>query len=167
MWEMFIPIVASWSASFPRIPGPSRRSARPAKPASGSLSRWMSRSACPAAEPPLILALQREQADLRVAAANALARVGSAPSVLPLKEVAEHSWLDREFHRAARQAIAEIQARLQGASPGQLSLAGGEAGQLSLADAEAGQLSLVNDTGGQLSFSDAEEELKPSLGGAA
>ncbi len=44
---------------------------------------------------------------------------------------------------AARQAIAEIQSRLSGAEPGQLSLAGGEAGQLSLSENEAGRVSLA------------------------
>jgi HEAT repeat protein len=110
----------------------------------------------PAAEPPLISALQREEQDLRVAAANALGRVGSVEAVLPLKEAAEHSRLDLEFLRAARQAITEIQSRLQGASPGQLSLTGAEAGQLSLAEAEAGQLSIATNRGGQLSISDEE-----------
>ena len=114
----------------------------------------------PAAEPSLILALQSESADLRVAAADALGRVGSVESVLPLKQAAERSWIDRELRRAARQAIAGIQSRLQGASPGQLSLAGAEAGQLSLAEAEAGQLSLANDTDGQLSLPDPEEGVK-------
>jgi hypothetical protein len=46
---------------------------------------------------------------------------------------------------AGRQAIAEIQSRLAGAAPGQLSLAGGEAGALSLADGEPGRLSLAED----------------------
>ena len=108
----------------------------------------------PAAEPWLIPALQREEKDLRVAAANALGRVGSAVAVLPLKELAEGFWLDHDLRRATRQAIAEIQSRLQGASPGQLSLAGAEAGQLSLAQAEAGQLSLSTDSTGQLSLGD-------------
>ncbi len=106
----------------------------------------------PAAEPPLLLALQREPADIQVAAANALARAGTAAAVLPLKETAERSPNDQELQRATRQAIAEIKARLQGASPGQLSLAGVEAGQLSLAQADAGQLSLATDSGGQLSL---------------
>ncbi|HWN43608.1 MAG TPA: HEAT repeat domain-containing protein [Thermoanaerobaculia bacterium] len=108
----------------------------------------------PAAEPSLIQALQRDDADVRVAAANALGRVGSAATVLPLKEAAERSRLDLELRRAARQAIAEIQSRLQGASPGQLSLAGAEAGQLSLAEAAEGQLSLTEDPAGQLSLGD-------------
>ncbi|HWN41262.1 MAG TPA: HEAT repeat domain-containing protein [Thermoanaerobaculia bacterium] len=114
----------------------------------------------PAAEPPLILALQREQADLRVAAANALGRVGSVAAVLPLKETADRFLLG-EIRRAARQAIAEIQSRVQGASPGQLSLAGAEAGQLSLAQTEAGQLSLTEDPAGQLSLPPEERSPWP------
>jgi hypothetical protein len=107
----------------------------------------------PAAEPSLIVALQRDQSDLRLAAANALGRVGSVAAVLPLKEMANRFLLG-EVRKAARQAIAEIQSRVQGASPGQLSLAGAEAGQLSLAEAEAGQLSLAEDPTGQLSLGD-------------
>lgn len=114
----------------------------------------------PAAEPWLIPALQREEKVLRVAAANALGRVGSAAAVLPLKEAAEHSWLNLDLRRATRQAIAEIQSRLQGASPGQLSLAQAEAGQLSLAQAEAGQLSIATDQTGQLSISGTRDTLE-------
>ncbi len=106
----------------------------------------------PAAEPSLIQALQRDDADIRVAAAQALGRAGSAAAVLPLKEAAERSRLDLELRSAARQSIAEIKSRVQGASPGQLSLAGAEAGQLSLAGAEAGQLSLARTEAGQLSL---------------
>ncbi|HWM90134.1 MAG TPA: HEAT repeat domain-containing protein [Thermoanaerobaculia bacterium] len=112
----------------------------------------------PAAEPSLILALQSERVDLRVAAANALRRVGSSAAVLPLKEAAERSWLNLEIRIATRQAIAEIQSRLQGASPGQLSLAQAEAGQLSLATDPAGQLSLQPTEPGQLSLSNGEED---------
>jgi HEAT repeat protein len=108
----------------------------------------------PEAEGPLILALQREQAGLRVAAANALGRVGSTSAVLPLKEAAERFSRDPELSRATRQAIAEIQSRLPGASPGQLSLAGTDAGQLSLATDPAGQLSFQPGEPGQLSLSD-------------
>ena len=99
----------------------------------------------PAAEPPLLEALQREPPELRVAAMNALGSVGSASAVLPLKEAAEGSWLGLSLRQAARQAVAEIQSRIDGASPGQLSLAGTEAGQLSLADDSAGMLSLGGD----------------------
>ncbi len=117
----------------------------------------------PAAEPPLLRALQRARPDLRVAAATALGRVGTAAAVLPLKDAAESSPRDAELRRAARQAIAEIQSRLQGASPGQLSLAGAEAGQLSQTS-EAGQLSLAADPAGQVSLP-AEEPEPLSLSG--
>jgi HEAT repeat protein len=110
------------------------------------------------AEPPLIHALQREEKDLRLAAANALSRVGTAAAVLPLEEVAQRSWLDRELRRTALHAIAEIQSRLHGASPGQLSLAGAEAGQISLAQAGTGQLSLTADPAGELFFSSGKDE---------
>jgi len=113
---------------------------------------------CAAAEPPLILALQDENTDgVRVAAAKALGRVGSAAAVLPLKEATGRSVGNPELLRALRQAIAEIQSRLPGASPGQLSLAGAEVGQLSLAQAEAGQLSLADDPAGQLSLQPKEQ----------
>jgi hypothetical protein len=105
-----------------------------------------------AAEPPLLEALQSEDGDLREAAATALGRVGSVAAVQPLKDAAERSWLSLGLRRAARQSIAEIQSRLEGASPGQLSLADVEAGQLSLADAEAGQLSLAEDEGARRSL---------------
>ena len=102
-----------------------------------------------AAEPPLLQALRHEELDIRIAAAGALGRIGSAAAILPLKEAAEGA--SPELRRAVRQAIAEIQSRLQGASPGQLSLAGDEAGQLSMPEAEAGQLSLAVDPAGRLS----------------
>jgi hypothetical protein len=121
-----------------------------------SAAQALGETGSPAAEPWLIPILRSEEKGLRVAAANALGRVGSVDAVLPLKEAAEHSRLDLEFRRAAHQAITEIQSRLQGASPGQLSLPGAEAGQLSLAEAEAGQLSIATDPGGQLSISGAE-----------
>lgn len=95
--------------------------------------------------------------DLRVAAVKALGRVGSTAAVLPLKELAERIPGDPELSQAVRQAIAQIQSRLPGASPGQLSLAGAEAGQLSLTQAEAGQLSIASDSSGQLSLSGDEE----------
>jgi hypothetical protein len=111
-----------------------------------------------AAEPLLIQALQREQKDLRAAAATALGRVGSVAAVLPLKEAAERSSsLHLDLRKATRQSIAEIQARLAGASPGQLSLAG----------AEAGQLSLAVDPAGQLSISGGKTGEQPAAGAAA
>jgi hypothetical protein len=116
----------------------------------------LEKTGSPAAEAPLILALERERPEVRVAAAKALGRLGSSVAVLPLKDAAER-FPDRDLRRATRQAIAEIQARLPGATPGQLSLAGAE-GQLSFAEAEAGQLSLASDPAGQLSLSGGEEE---------
>ena len=97
----------------------------------------------PEAEAPLLAALVREIAEVRAAAAEALGRVGSAAGVLPLKET-EARDPDDATRRAARQAVAAIQARLPGASPGQLSLAATEAGALSLAEDETGRLSLDN-----------------------
>ncbi len=114
-------------------------------------ARTLGATGSPAAEPPLLLALQREETDLRVAAANALGRIGSAVAVLPLREAAE-SADDPDLLQAACQAIAEIQSRIEGAAPGQLSLAEDEAGQLSLAEFQAGQLSLATDPAGQLSL---------------
>lgn len=99
----------------------------------------------PEAEGPLILALQRDRPALRIAAVNALARAGSPAAVLPLKEAAERFSRDPALSQALHQAIAEIQSRLQGASPGQLSLAQAEAGQLSLSTDPAGQLSLSDE----------------------
>jgi len=94
-----------------------------------------------AAERPLLAALARELPELRLAAARALGRVGSAAAVVTLKE-AEARAQEADFSRAARQAIAEIQSRLPGASPGQLSIASGESGTLSLVEDERGRLSL-------------------------
>jgi len=91
------------------------------------------------AERALLPALGSPHAAVRLAAARALGRVGTTAAVLPLKEAETR---DAEMRRTARQAIAEIQSRLTGAAPGQLSLAGGESGQLSLAEGEAGRLSL-------------------------
>lgn len=107
----------------------------------------------PAAEERLVEALERDVPDLRVAAARALGGLGSVTAVPALREAAERFPHDPDLRRAARQAIAEIQSRLPGASPGQLSLSGVEVGQLSLAEAEAGQLSLAQPEAGQLSLS--------------
>lgn len=100
-------------------------------------------SGLPAAEAPLIEALAREEPDLRIAVARALGHVGSTSAVPSLKDAGARRG-EQEFDRAARQAIAEIQSRVPGASPGQLSLADASltAGQLSLADDESGALSL-------------------------
>ena len=93
-----------------------------------------------AAEVPLLAALRGPHAAVRLAAARALGRAGSVAAVLPLKEAERE---DSALRAAARQAIAEIQARLAGAAPGQLSLAAAESGALSLADDHPGRLSLA------------------------
>lgn len=118
--------------------------------------RVLSRIGTPA-EAPLIAALKREMTDLRFPAASALASVGTAAAILPLREAAERP-ASPDVRQTIDQAIAEIQSRLPGASPGQLSLAQTEAGQLSLADAKAGQLSLATDPAGQVSLGGDEEQ---------
>jgi len=107
-------------------------------------ARALAETGLPAAEAPLLAALERDAPGLRVAAAEALGRVGSAAAVLPLKEI-ETQYRDDATRRAARQAVAAIQSRLPGASPGQLSLAPADAGALSLAEDETGRLSLDGD----------------------
>jgi HEAT repeat protein len=128
--------------------------------------------------------LKREQGELALAAAGALAATGAPAAEPPLiqalpredpslrKAVVEAlgrmgtaaavlplqeagELADRDLRRAARQAIDAIQSRLQGASPGQLSLARAEAGQLSLAQ-DGGELSLADDPAGRLSLEGEE-----------
>jgi hypothetical protein len=96
----------------------------------------------PEIEAALLVALESFDPKLRVAAADALARVGSVSAVPKLKEAANSERDD--LRRAAREAIAWIQARVpEGAAAGQLSLASAEAGQLSLAEPTSGRLSLA------------------------
>ena len=104
-------------------------------------ARALGATGLPAAERPLLEALERGLRDARVAVAEALGRVGSVEAVPHLKDAEERYSGDAELRRATREAVAEIQSRLTGASPGQLSLAEGKAGQLSLADSTAGRLS--------------------------
>jgi HEAT repeat protein len=106
----------------------------------GAAARALALTGEAAAESPLLRALAEAPHDARLAAATALGRVGTAAAVAPLREAEES---DAGMRRAARQAIAEIQARLTGAEPGQLSLAESVAGALSLAEGERGNLSVV------------------------
>jgi hypothetical protein len=85
---------------------------------------------------------EEDEAKVRIAAVRALSRMGTVASVLPLQEEVEQLG-DHELQRAAREAIAAIQSRLSGATPGQLSLTVGDAGQVSLADTESGRVSLA------------------------
>jgi hypothetical protein len=108
------------------------------------------------AEAPLLPALASTRPNLRLAAAQALRRAGTVAAVLPLTEAMQRHD-DGEFRSAARQAIAEIQSRVTGATPGQLSLAAVEAGQVSLAAAEAGAVSIAGGPAGQLSMKPDDE----------
>jgi len=95
-----------------------------------------------AAQGLMAAALRHGQEQVAQAAAQALGRAGTVEAVAELRAAAKRG---RDLARASRQAIAEIQSRLTGAGPGQLSLAAGEAGALSLADGEPGRLSLIED----------------------
>jgi HEAT repeats len=113
----------------------------------------LEQSGRPDSESLLLQALASDDAEIAVAAARALGRVGTAGAVAALRE--ETSIWRPDLRIAARQAIAEIQQRLTGAQAGQLSLAAGEVGALSLA-AEPGRLSL-QDEPGRLSLSSPED----------
>ena len=102
----------------------------------------------PASEGLLLEALGSGDPQVAVAAARALGQVGTAAAVPALRAVTP-GWRS-ELGAAARQAVAEIQARLPGAAPGQLSLAPGEAGALSFAG-EPGRLSFTGEETGRLS----------------
>jgi hypothetical protein len=92
-------------------------------------------------EPILLAALTREAAEVRLAAAQALATAGTSAAVLPLQEAAHRH--GGALKAAARQAIDAIQSRLRGATPGQVTLSAEEAaGHVSLAEGAAGQVSL-------------------------
>ncbi len=100
------------------------------------------------AEPALIEALRHDDADLRLAAASALGRFGTTAAVVPLHAAVSAHPLDLDLRATARQAIAAIQSRVPGASPGQISLASGESGLLSLANGdEHGAVTLAENAG--------------------
>jgi hypothetical protein len=88
----------------------------------------------------LVEALSSDVPDVRLSAAAALGALGSAEAVLPLQEAARR--FGGLMPTAARHAITAIQARLAGATRGQVSLDGGPAGDLSLVDDRAGALSI-------------------------
>lgn len=96
------------------------------------------------AEAALVAALDRADEGTAMAAAEALGHVGSARVIPRLRDMEKMSG-DDDLRRAAREAVARIQERLTGASPGQLSLAEGESGQLSLTEDETGRLALHED----------------------
>ena len=102
----------------------------------------------PGAEALLIEQLNRQSGEALVAVAGELQRMGTAAAVMPLRAAEERSG-GGDFRRAAWQAIAAIQLRLQGAARGQLSIAAGETGQVTLADDGRGGLALADDDGDQ------------------
>jgi hypothetical protein len=96
----------------------------------------------PAVEAPLVEALRPAEPAVAAAAARALARRGSVGAVAALRDAERRGG---EVAGPARTAIAAIQARLPGASPGQVSLADGDAGRISIASATDGSVSLPPD----------------------
>lgn len=93
-----------------------------------------------AAEPHLIRAVDHDHPRVRIAAAHALARMGTIRAVLPLQQAAQR--FGGELGSVSRQAVARIQARAVGATPGQLSLSATREGHVSLADDPLGQVSM-------------------------
>jgi hypothetical protein len=92
------------------------------------------------AEEPLLRALERGPDALRLAAARALGHVGTARAVMPLKDLQEHA--RGETDKASREAVARIQSRLTGATPGQLAIAEDGSGHVSLSDDPSGRVTL-------------------------
>jgi hypothetical protein len=93
----------------------------------------------PPAEQALVAALGASTPSLVEAAARALGRCGGVGAIPELSRAEARGGVTR---RAAREAIALIQSRLEGATPGQVSLAGGEAGQVSVVESANGRVSL-------------------------
>ena len=121
-------------------------------------ARALGRLGHAAAETPLVAALGHESEKVRVASAEALGHVGTPQAVASLREASESFLPGGELRRATRQAIAEIQSRVTGASPGQLSLAEERAGQVTLVD---------EDTRGRLSLEQEEQTQRARQAGSA
>jgi HEAT repeat protein len=95
------------------------------------------------AEEALLKSLARPTDDFRVAAAHALGSIGTVRAVLPLKELERQGGA---VSRAAREAVARIQAGLTGATPGQVSLSEADpSGNVSLAEDTGGRVTLASD----------------------
>ena len=92
----------------------------------------------PAVEAPLVGALAAGEPAVAAAAARALARWGTIGAVAALRAAEQRGV---EVGPPARTAIAAIQSRLPGASPGQVSLAGAS-GELSVVESTDGRVSL-------------------------
>jgi hypothetical protein len=96
------------------------------------------------AEHALVDVLEAPPSEVRQAAVVSLGRIGTAFAVAPLHACAADHRLEPSLRSAIRQSVAEIQSRIAGASPGQLTLPPGEVGELSVAETDArGQVSLA------------------------
>lgn len=114
-----------------------------------------------AAEGLLTVLLPSAQLPLAATTAVALGNLGTVAAVPALREAESRG--SRDLSRAARQAVAAIQARLEGAGAGQLTLAGLEAGALSLTEErEAGRVSLT-ETGDEVG---ADHRPRPQVAGS-
>ena len=97
----------------------------------------------PQAEEGLLALLAHPHVAVARAAVMQLGGVPRRDVIDALRDCADRHRGNPELEAAVRQAIAEIQSRLPGASPGQLSIAGAEAGQVSLAEEDRrGEVSL-------------------------
>ncbi|MCK6547119.1 hypothetical protein L6R52_14815 [Myxococcota bacterium] len=113
-------------------------------------AEWVRELEPAGAEPALVPLLSHDATPVRIAAAEALARVGTIAAVEALGTAERGLFVDRDLKRAARGAIHQIQARA-GAHAG--------AGQLSIAAPaeEGGALSVVARTEGALSVAKTGE----------
>lgn len=110
------------------------------------------------AEQPFLDTLRHHQPAVVRAAVRGLGKVGAVTAVPALRDVAAR-W-PGELAADTRQAIAEIQARLEGAEAGQLTLAASDVGQLSLAGGEAGTLALTQEVApGRLGSLESEDNV--------
>jgi hypothetical protein len=113
--------------------------ARSSEPIRAAAAAALGAIASPSAIAPLRSALRAESPAVAAAAARALGPFATAAEVAPLREAEARGG---ELGRAAREAIAAIQSRLTGATPGQVSLADREAGQVSVVDPAAGRVTI-------------------------
>jgi len=85
------------------------------------IARALEQIGDPSAEPALLSLLDREDDALKLAAARALRRVGTVSAVEPLLPYARRL-LDSDLRRAARETVAQIQARLGDVDAGRLAV---------------------------------------------
>jgi HEAT repeat protein len=116
----------------------------PARAAAAAAALGLARG--PEAERELQAALLHAVRPVRRAAARSLGRMGSAASVPALRDAQRTAAgaNEADLARDARQAVAAIQARLQGVEHGRLALAPA-AGEVSLTDDAGGRLALPRD----------------------